>query len=177
MSHEGDIASQHNDSQVPSDINAPYFSYFDELPEFLGDYPDLLGLSNEASAMLVQSALDTIELSNEASAMLVQSTLDTIELSNEASAMLVQSTLDTIEVPSEFLEDYPDLLGLSNEASAMLVQRTLDAIEVQSNIEAQSDTTALLQEPAPSTQVAKKDPHGTAIAVTHAATQAQSVGR
>ncbi|KAF8436735.1 hypothetical protein BGX38DRAFT_1274363 [Terfezia claveryi] len=54
---------------------------------------------------------------------------------------------------------YLDLFGLSDEAWPMTVdQSTIDTIEVPSNIEAQSDTTTLLQEPAPSTQVLQDYP-------------------
>ncbi|RPB28123.1 hypothetical protein L211DRAFT_846085 [Terfezia boudieri ATCC MYA-4762] len=45
-------------SHVPSDSRAPDFSYFDEFPELLQDYPDLFGLSHEEwSTILDQSIL------------------------------------------------------------------------------------------------------------------------
>ncbi|KAF8419539.1 hypothetical protein EV426DRAFT_709746 [Tirmania nivea] len=130
MSHDGDSASQPNDSRVPSDIKASDFSYFDEFPELLEDYPNLFGLSRDDWAMTVdQSILDTIEAQSDTTPLLqepAQSTLDTIEAQSDTTSLLqepAQSTLDTIEA-----------------------QSTLDTIE------AQSDTTSLLQEPAPPIQ-------------------------
>ncbi|KAF8433078.1 hypothetical protein BGX38DRAFT_1290701 [Terfezia claveryi] len=70
-------------------------------------------------------------------------------LSDEAWNMTVdQSTLDTIGVPSTL-----DTIGVPSTLDTIGVPSTLDTIGVPSNIEAQSDTTAFLQEPAPSTQV------------------------
>ncbi|KAF8430577.1 hypothetical protein BGX38DRAFT_1297150 [Terfezia claveryi] len=74
------------------DINAPHFSYFDEFPELLENYPELFGLSAEDWNITIdQSILDIVEGPSNIDTTEVPSTLDTTE---------VPSTLDATEVPS-----------------------------------------------------------------------------
>ncbi|KAF8427240.1 hypothetical protein BGX38DRAFT_1147081 [Terfezia claveryi] len=115
MSHARDSASQPNDSRVPSDINASNFSYFNEFPELLEDYPELFGLSDEDWNMTIdQSILDTVEGPSNIDTTEVQSTLDTTEVQSTLDTTEEPSTLDTTEVPSN-IEAQSDTTALLQE--------------------------------------------------------------